>query len=285
MPANTKMLKYDVDKKPSPQYFDPVLDEYGYLLGANGASRHVLYGADGEPVTTSGNKLAVRANEIEAQLTAIQGYIDGLEPAIGTPAADPAANTMLARLKTLATLIGEVQATPTANTLLARLKALETKIDAIIADGVKLSGRNIEEVKLVDEVEIRDIAFRVVSIPSSYLKKYKDWDLIIRNSHNNYVAIDFLLLGVGTLAVIKSDGSILNLDATVAANTHYRIGNAYRTPLSIVPVSTNGTVVTATNISPWKLITTSETDHSLRYGFHTTPTSGKISIFLRGVLN
>lgn len=140
MPGNTKQLKKDVDQKPAPQYFDPVLDEYGYLYGSNGAARHIIYGADGQPVTTSGNKLAVRATEIETMLTTIEGYIDGLEPAIGTPAADPAANTILARLKTLATLIGEVQAAPTANTLLARLKNLETKVDAIIADGLKLSG-------------------------------------------------------------------------------------------------------------------------------------------------
>lgn len=149
MPGNTKQLKKDVDQKPAPQYFDPVLDEYGYLYGSNGAARHIIYGADGQPVTTSGNKLAVRATEIETMLTTIEGYIDGLEPAIGTPAADPAANTILARLKTLATLIGEVQAAPTANTLLARLKNLETKVDAIIADGLKLSGSNIPNTQAV----------------------------------------------------------------------------------------------------------------------------------------
>lgn len=152
MPGNTKQLKKDVDQKPAPQYFDPVLDEYGYLYGSNGAARHVIYGADGQPVTTSGNKLAVRATEIETMLATIEGYIDGLESAIGTPAADPAANTILARLKTLETLMGEVQATPTANTLLARLKNLETKVDAIIADGVKLSGSNFTE--LASDVNI-----------------------------------------------------------------------------------------------------------------------------------
>ncbi len=40
-------------------------------------------------------------------------------------------------------LIGEVQDAPTANTLLARLKNLETKVDAIIADGIKLSGSKV----------------------------------------------------------------------------------------------------------------------------------------------
>jgi len=36
----------------------------------------------GEPLGTTSGKLAVRASEIETQLTTIQGYIDGIE---GTP--------------------------------------------------------------------------------------------------------------------------------------------------------------------------------------------------------
>ena len=72
--------------------------------------------------------------------------------------ADPATQTTLAAIlakiidapateakqTALNALIGEVQAAPTANTLLARLKNLETKVDAIIADGIKLSGSYVE---------------------------------------------------------------------------------------------------------------------------------------------
>lgn len=68
--------------------------------------------------------------------------------------ADPATQTTLAQIlakiidapateakqTALNALVGEVQAAPTPNTLLARLKNLETKVDAIIADGLKLSG-------------------------------------------------------------------------------------------------------------------------------------------------
>ena len=82
MPGNTKQLKKDVDQKPAPQYFDPVLDEYGYLYGSNGASRHILYGADGNPITTSGNKLAVRAAEVETQLTTMLARLKSLEDKI-----------------------------------------------------------------------------------------------------------------------------------------------------------------------------------------------------------
>lgn len=126
--SSTKPLKEALNGKPAPQYFNPDAQEYEYLLGKYGASRQILYGPDGNPIFSTEGKLAVRATEIETMLTAIEGYIDGLEPAIGTPAADPAANTVLARLKTLATLIGEVQASPTANTLLARVKSLEDKL-------------------------------------------------------------------------------------------------------------------------------------------------------------
>jgi len=61
-----------------------------------------------------------------------------LEKIIAAPATE-------AKQTALNALIGEVQAAPTANTLLARLKNLETKVDAIIADGIKLSGSNIIE--------------------------------------------------------------------------------------------------------------------------------------------
>jgi hypothetical protein len=101
MAYNTKRIKTDVDGKPIPQVFNPALDEYEALKGDAGAARHILYSADGNPITTTGDKLAVRATEIETQLTTIQGYIDGLEGAIGQAVANPAANTMLARLKNL----------------------------------------------------------------------------------------------------------------------------------------------------------------------------------------
>ncbi|HWQ76867.1 MAG TPA: hypothetical protein VN441_16290 [Syntrophomonas sp.] len=131
MAYNTVAIRRDVNNDPAPQYYNPTTGEYEVLQGANGAARHILYGADGNPVSTTDNKLAVRASEIETQLTTIQGYIDGLEASLGTATADPAANTVLARLKTLATLIGEVQAAPTTNTILARLKSVADKIDAI----------------------------------------------------------------------------------------------------------------------------------------------------------
>ncbi|MEN6391078.1 MAG: hypothetical protein ABFD04_11735 [Syntrophomonas sp.] len=53
---------------PVPQYYNPTTDKYEVLQGVNGAARHILYGADGNPVSVVSNKLAVRASEIEAIL-------------------------------------------------------------------------------------------------------------------------------------------------------------------------------------------------------------------------
>lgn len=147
MAYNTKAIKTDVDKKPIPQYYNPVTDEYEVLQGANGAARHILYGPDGQPITTDGNKLAVRATEIETQLTAIQGYIDGIEGTLATlaTASNQAAvagyiDQVEAQLTAiqgyvggLEGAIGQAVADPAVNTLLARVKNLETKLTAIIA--------------------------------------------------------------------------------------------------------------------------------------------------------
>lgn len=181
MPGNTKQLKKDVDQKPAPQYFDPVLDEYGYLYGSNGAARHVIYGADGEPISTTGNKLAVRATEMETTLTQILAKIiatpateakqDSVITALGTlltkTGFDAKADLALSALRdalrgtgnktltdlataqaALAAAIGEAAAAPTANTILARLKSLEDKIDAITSGATpataQLTGSYVE---------------------------------------------------------------------------------------------------------------------------------------------
>lgn len=185
MAANTKQLKGDVDKKSSPQYFDPALDEYGYLYGSNGASRHMLYGPDGNPITTTGNKLAVRATEIETQLTDIQGYIDGIEGAIGTAAVSPAANT-----------------------LLARVKNLETKIDAIISSGIQLSGSNTTVLadytgqnQLITTAQVGFGTMAQIGGTNTYIpidiRKYKNKLVIVRNLHDVSVKISI----VGTKSI------------------------------------------------------------------------------------
>ena len=127
MSASTKGLLGDKDKKPAPQYFNPVTNDYEYLLGSGGAARHILYDEDGNPVDLEGI-----LEVLGLDLTSLEGKDFATETTL---------NSFLA-------LIGEVQAIPTANTLLARLKSLEDKIDAITAGTTpvvsQLSGSNVE---------------------------------------------------------------------------------------------------------------------------------------------
>ena len=149
MPANTKRIKTDVDGKPIPQVFNPALDEYEALKGDAGAARHVIYTATGDPVATTGNKLAVRATELETLLESIESKGFATQTTLAAILAKIiAAPATEAKQDALAALIGEAQANPTANTLLARLKSLEDKIDAI-TDGTspavtQLSGSYVE---------------------------------------------------------------------------------------------------------------------------------------------
>ena len=69
--SSTKPLKEALNRKPAPQYFNPDAQEYEYLLGKYGASRQILYGPDGNPITVTGSKLAIRASEIETLVGAL----------------------------------------------------------------------------------------------------------------------------------------------------------------------------------------------------------------------
>lgn len=54
MAYNTVPIKKDVDNKPIPQYYNPLVDQYEALQGRNGANRVELYDADGNPVDLVG---------------------------------------------------------------------------------------------------------------------------------------------------------------------------------------------------------------------------------------
>jgi len=67
MAYNTVPIQKDVDGKPIPQYYDPILDAYRVLQGRNGANRVELYDADGNPID-----LEALATAIETILLAIK---------------------------------------------------------------------------------------------------------------------------------------------------------------------------------------------------------------------
>ena len=126
MAYNTK-LKTDVNGKPIPQYYNQATREYEALEGANGAARHIIYGADGNPIATAGNKLAVRASEIETLLESLDGKDFAtqatLEAVLAKLSDDPATQT------TLAAILAKIIDAP----------ATEAKQDAIIGhvDGIE----------------------------------------------------------------------------------------------------------------------------------------------------
>jgi hypothetical protein len=122
MAYNTKAIKTDVNAKPIPQLYNPVTDEYEVLQGTGGAARQVLYGPDGQPISTTEGKLAVRAAELETILSsqstaAKQEALMALVGAIDAAAvSDPAAaGAVIALLKGV----------------LSRLQALGGKLDGI----------------------------------------------------------------------------------------------------------------------------------------------------------
>jgi hypothetical protein len=146
---NTKMIKTDVDKKPIPQIYNPVNDEYEVLQGANGAARHILYSPDGNPITTTGDKLAVRASEVETLLNDIKGKdfatqttLSQILAKIITAPATEAKQTAIELI--LNSLDGKDYSTlAKQNEILTKLAALETKLNSAL--DVQLSGSNIEQ--------------------------------------------------------------------------------------------------------------------------------------------
>lgn len=134
MAYNTK-LKTDVNGKPIPQYYNQATREYEALEGANGAARHIIYGADGNPIATAGNKLAVRASEIETLLESLDGKDFATQATVAEVLAklsdDPATQT------TLAAILAKIIAAP----------ATEAKQDAIIGhvDGIEGAITNLND--------------------------------------------------------------------------------------------------------------------------------------------
>ena len=66
MAYNDKRLKTDLEGKPIPQAYNPDIDDYEPVHSTNNALNQVIYGPNGQPISTVGNKLAVRATELEA---------------------------------------------------------------------------------------------------------------------------------------------------------------------------------------------------------------------------
>jgi hypothetical protein len=121
---NSKAIKTDVNAKPIPQYYNPVTDEYEVLQGTGGAARQVLYGPDGNPISTTEGKLAVRAAELEEKLEAVRVLLNAL------------AGEDFATQTTLAQILGKMIAAPATeakqDSLATLVGAIEDKLDGVI---------------------------------------------------------------------------------------------------------------------------------------------------------
>jgi hypothetical protein len=149
MSGSTRPIVTDLNGKPAPQYYNPTTDNYEYLQGRNGANRVELYGPDGNPIGTTSGKINVRASEAETILTAIQGYVDGLETGVGaqTDAEATGNGSAIAVLKRLRTLL--------AGGLPAALSA-GGGIKAGVVDALPAGTNNIGDVDLASSIPVGD---------------------------------------------------------------------------------------------------------------------------------
>lgn len=170
MGYDTKTLKRDGSGiTPVPQHFNPTAADYEPQYGRNGAGRVELYGPDGNPITSTDGKLAVRASEIETLLDAIKGKDYATQTTLATlltkAGFDAKADITISALRDalrgagdktlsdLATALASLATTAKQDTL-AGLVATAAKQDIIkgVADsilaklnaGISLSGSNME---------------------------------------------------------------------------------------------------------------------------------------------
>jgi hypothetical protein len=153
MAYNSKAIKTDVNAKPIPQYYNPVTDEYEVLQGVGGAARQVLYGPDGNPISTTEGKLAVRAAELEEKLEAVRVLLNAL------------AGEDFATQTTLAQVLAKMIAAPATE---AKQDALAEKIDGIL-DGTtpattQLKGSLVEEAFEITPSDTADLTHETIAI-------------------------------------------------------------------------------------------------------------------------
>ncbi|WNS74241.1 hypothetical protein RRV45_15125 [Bacillus sp. DTU_2020_1000418_1_SI_GHA_SEK_038] len=145
---------------------------------------------------------------------------------------------------------------------------------------VKLTGRNVEDTILVNALAVTDTTVRNAPIDVALLKKYKDFEILISNTLGQPIGIDFVENGTN-LRYVKSDGTIGN--ANLIGTTFYEIpvtGAAF-VPLGLFSVKgTSGLVDNA----QWKRANLTSS-LILRHKALTAPTSGTLTIIIKGVIN
>jgi hypothetical protein len=179
---NSKAIKVDVNAKPIPQYYNPVTDEYEVLQGAGGAARQVLYGPDGQPISTIEGKLAVRAEELETKIEAVRVLLNALA------GEDFATQTTLAQI--LEKMIAAPATAEKQDMITDRVDSVETLLTAIKdTDGIK----KITDTVCVDMIDRaarvlgkvsadEDLSAKIEKIQESQRDLYRSLNILIGQS-------------------------------------------------------------------------------------------------------
>ena len=149
MAYNDKRLKTDLEGKPIPQAYNPDIDDYEPVHSTNNALNQVIYGPNGQPISTVGNKLAVRATELEAlmQGLATEGKLEQVRQLLSGVATENKLEQARALLEAISTKDFATQTTLAA--VLAKLADLESELATIKANQlsgdqkVQLSGTDV----------------------------------------------------------------------------------------------------------------------------------------------
>ncbi|MGE0022119.1 MAG: hypothetical protein AB7S70_00620 [Hyphomicrobium sp.] len=175
-------------------------------------------------IATSLTTLAGYVDGLEALATALNGYVDGLE------AKDFATS---AKQDALAALVGEVQASPTANTVLDRLKTIATSLTTLAGyvDGLEALATALNG--YVDGLEAKDFATSAKQDTAiASLSVMDDWD----NNDAAMVSCPSSLIDV-TLSLDTSayaDGDLLADTQVVTSAMRYNDGQGTLTSIQIL---------------------------------------------------
>ena len=161
MAYNDKRLKTDLEGKPIPQAYNPDIDDYEPVHSTNNALKQVIYGPNGQPISTVGNKLAVKATELEAlmQGLATEGKLEQVRQLLSGVATENKLEQARVLLNTISTKDFATQTTLAA--VLAKLGQLETEIQAVKAN--QLSGD--QKVQLSGTIATLETIINAQSVP------------------------------------------------------------------------------------------------------------------------
>jgi hypothetical protein len=206
MAYNDKRLKTDLEEKPIPQAYNPDIDDYEPVHSTNNALNQVIYGPNGQPISTVGNKLAVRATELEALMQgfATEGKLEQVRALLQNVsdkdfAKDETLEQARALLNTLSTKDFATSSNQDAlktvvDDLKSELLLVKSELDNIKQNQtsgnqkVQLSGTLVETVILHNEIAIADTNPYGVNLDVS---KYKAFNIWIRNTLNQPIKVRY----------------------------------------------------------------------------------------------